>query len=260
MARPKRIRIAKNDVSDYKRLAKNTKAKISRAFKNYGVDLSSEINIPKLEDFKTRKEFNRWKEEVRQFTNRANTEYQFRKNEHGVVASVKEINKAVRDTKQAQRIAKKLQKETAKKPYIVDGKSVGTFGQKLQQMGKPNIDGVHVPKDFNFDNIKSREQFEVKKESMEKRADPQYMDKRQVALKENYKKALHEHYNSDADELIAEIDKLDPSDFFELFIMHEGLQVSFEYTEEQTQANIEKKMSIIESFKQGKINMDLKGF
>lgn len=241
-------------------MASNTKAKINRTIKNYDVDLSSEIRLPKLEDFKTRKEFNRWKEEVRQFTNRSNTKYQFQKNEFGVVASKREINEAKRATKQAQRIAKNLQKETAKKPLIVNGKKEGTLGQRMQQMGKPNVDGIYIPKDFEFDKIRTREQFELKSESMNKRAQPDYIDKRQVAMKENYLKMIAENYNSDGDNLIEEIKKISPSDFFELFLMHEELQFDFEYTEEQTEMNLQKKMSIIEGFKQGKINMDLKGF
>lgn len=213
-----------------------------------------------MEDFKTRKEFNRWKEEVRNFTNRANTKYQFQKNEFGVVASKREINEAKRATKQAQNLAKRLQKETAKKPLIVNGKKEGTLGQRMQQMGKPNVDGIFVPKDFDFDKIRTREQFELKSDSMNKRAQPDYLDKRQVAMKENYIKMISENYNSDGDKLIEEIQKINPSDFFELFLMHEELQFDFEYTEEQTEANLQKKLSIIESYQQGKINMDLKGF
>lgn len=260
MARPKRIRITKNDVSEYKRLAKNTQAKISRTYKKYGVDLSSEISTPKLEDFKTRKEYNKWKEEVRQFTNRANTKYQFVKNEYGVVASKQEINKVKRETKQAQNVAKRLQKETAKKPFISGGKKQGTLGQRMMQMGKPSVDGIFIPKDFEFDKIRSREQFELKSESMNKRAQPDYLDKRQITMKENYLKLIDEKYNSDGETLKEEIEKINPADFFELFLMHDELQFEYEYTEEQTEANLQKKLSIIESFKEGKVNMDLKGF
>src|SRR5690625_7488212 len=76
MAKLPPIRIRKRDEEEYRRLQRNTKAKINRVKKNYGVDLEGEIPLPDLSEFQTRKEFNEWKELQSSFTNRANTEYQ----------------------------------------------------------------------------------------------------------------------------------------------------------------------------------------
>lgn len=260
MARPKRIRITKNDVGEYKRLVKNTKAKISRTLKNYGIDLSSEINIPSLEDFKTRKQFNKFKEEVRSFTNRNNTAYQFVKNKYGVVISKKELNKIKRDSKLAQTQAKKVQNKAAKLPFIADGEVVSTVGQRSQLMGKPNTGGITIPKDFNFDTIQSNYQLDKKKKNLEDRSKPDFFNKRAELLKENYIKAIRENYNSLGDELIEEIKDVDANDFFELFIQHDDLQFEYVYTEEQNEESLEEKMNVIERYKRGEISMDLKGF
>ena len=160
------IRITKNDAEEYRRLVRNSKAKIRRTSKNYGVDLSDEVELPSLDQFKTRKEFNEWKESVSNFTNRANTEYQFKKNEYGVVASKKEINQIERDTKRAQKIAEELQKKASEKPFISGGKEQGTVGQRMMQMGKPNTAGIYRPPDFNFDKIRSKKQLEEKKNTI----------------------------------------------------------------------------------------------
>lgn len=260
MVRNKSIRITSNDIKEFKRLAKNTKTKINRTFKNYGIDLSGEIEIPKsVNEFKTRAEFNAWKEKSRQLTNRNNTEYQFRKNKYGVVASVKEINEAKRRTKRAQRVAKDLIKKSAKKDFLVNGKKVSTVGQRMQQMGK-NAGEIHIPPNFNFDTIVNRKHFNEKMENLEERSKPNFLDIRSERLKQNYIKLLGGAYNSDADELIQRIEAIPSTDFFELFLMHEELQFDFEYTEEQTEANLNKKISIIERYEHGKIKMDLKGF
>lgn len=241
-------------------MVRNSKAKIRRTSKNYGVDLSDEVELPTLDQFKTRKEFNEWKESVYNFTNRANTEYQFKKNEYGVVASKKEINQIERDTKKAQKIAEELQKKASEKPFISGGKEQGTVGQRMMQMGRPNTGGIYRPPDFDFDKIRTKKQLQEKKKNMEERSDPDFVDKRAERLKENYIKLLGEKYNSDADDLIDSIRSIPGGDFYELFLMYEELQFEFEYTEEQTKANLERKMGIIQSYHDGKINMDLKGF
>ena len=111
MARPPRIRITQNDRAEFARLARNAKAKVRRTFKNYGIDLTGEVDIPTLDDFKTRKQFNEWREKVESFTNRNNLNYQFVKNDFGVSASKKELNDIARDVKKAQRLADQKIKE-----------------------------------------------------------------------------------------------------------------------------------------------------
>lgn len=241
-------------------MVRNTKAKIRRTHKNYGVDLSDEIDIPSIENFKTRKEYNEWKEKVDSFTNRNNLNYQFKKNDYGVVASKKELNQIERATKQAQRVADELREKANKKPFISGGKEQGTVGQRMLQMGRPNTAGIYRPPDFDFDKIRSKKQLEEKKKNMEERSNPNFIDERAERLKQNYYETLEKFFNSDADDLIDRIKEIPADDFFELFLQFDEFQFDFLYTEEQSQNTLNKLMSVIEQYNDGKINMDLKGF
>src|SRR5690625_5284905 len=88
-----------------------------------GVDLEGEIPLPDLSEFQTRKEFNEWKELQSSFTNRANTEYQFVKNEYGVVASKREIYQVEQATKRAQRVAdRKIQEQLIDQRFMMVNK------------------------------------------------------------------------------------------------------------------------------------------
>lgn len=241
-------------------MVKNSKAKIGRTSKKYGIDLSEEINLSSIDSFKTRKEFNEWKESVKSFTNRANTNFQFQKNEHGLVASKKKINEIARATKQAQKVADKLTKKAKEKPFISGGKQQGTVGQRMQQMNKPNTAGIYRPPDFDFDKIRSEKQLNEKQANMEERSNPNFVNKRVEQLKENYYKTLEEHFNSDADSLVERLKNIPAEDFFELFLMYDEFQFDFLYTEEQSQNTLNKLESVVEQYDSGKVNMDLKGF
>lgn len=260
MARPRKIRITRNDVEEYNRLAKNTKAKISRTLKNYGVDISNDISIPKLNDFKDRKEFNAWKDEVRKFTNRANTNYQFKKNEFGVVASVKELNEIKKANKRARKVAKEISKKMEDKPFISGGKQYGTVKDRQQMMGKPNTGGIYVPPIFKFENVRSRRELEDKRKNLTERSEPKFFDKRAEDLKKNYINMIEETFNSDGEELKRKIEEIPSDEFFEMFLMFDELQFEYFYTEEQTSGKIEQLNTIFDKYLSGKVNMDLKGF
>lgn len=202
----------------YNKLARSAKAKINRVKGKYGIDLTGEITVPKLESFKSRSEFNAFKDQVKSFTNRNNTKYQFVENKYGVVASKREINKIKRDTKQAQRVAKKLAKEAVNKPFVAGGKVRGTVGQRMLQMGKPETAGITIPRDFDFFKIRTRKQLMEKAKNMRERSDVEFFDKRMELMKDNYIKSLESTYNSDAHELAKVIEQMSPKDFYEMYI------------------------------------------
>lgn len=245
-------------------MVRNAKAKVRRTAKNYGVDLSNEIQLPSIEDFQTRQQFNEWKNKVHSFTSVSNTRYQFKKNEFGVVASKKEIFEIERNTKQAQLIATKLAKEAAKKPFISGGKEQGTVGQRMLQMGKPNTAGISIPKDFDFDKIRTRAQLEKKKKNMEERANEEFFDKRMTKYKENLMRLIADTFNSDANELLAKLKEIPPDDFYEMALIFEEMTFDYIYTSEsdgsETNSFISKLMDYVDRYYSGKINMDLKGF
>lgn len=264
MARPKPIRITKNDRREYAKLAKNTKAKIKRTSKTYGIDLSGEIPVPKLESFQTREEYNEWKEKARSFTNRNNLTYQFKKNQYGVVANKKLLGQLERENKRNQRVAEQIAKEAAPKPFISGGKVQGTVGQQMLQMGRPNVGGVKRPPDFNFNDIRSYQRLKTVQENINRRSDPAYYDKRKETMKENFIFTLGLSFNSNADELVRELQKIPAEDFYEMYLMFDEFDFSY-YDSEQIgvvhdEDNINQMLTYIKRYKRGDIPMPLKGF
>lgn len=266
MARGKSIRITQNDRQEYARLVRNSKAKINRIRKKFNLDLSNEIELPSIESFSSRKQFNEWKQEISSFTNRNNRNYQFVKNPYDVVASKKEIAEIERATKQAQRIAKKLQEEAKNKPFISGGKEQGTVGQQMLQMGKPNTAGITIPPDFDFNRIRNKEQLKSKKENMEKRSNPEYFDRRMETMKNNFMELLHSAFNSDADYLVEKLKDIPASDFYEMYLMFDEFSFNEYYQMEGIEDDsaslndLRKMESYVEMYENGRINFDLKNF
>lgn len=247
-------------------MVKNSKSKINRTRKKYGVNLDDVIELPSIEEFQTRKQFNEWKERASSFTNRNNLHYQFVKNVYDVVASKKEINDIERATKKAQKIAIKLSEDAKNKPFISGGKEQGTVGQQMLQMGKPNTAGIVIPPDFNFNKIRHQDQLKAKKENMEKRSNPDYFDKRMEKMKLNFMELLHNAFNSDADDLVDKLKDIPASDFYEMYLMFDEFSFNEYYQMEGIEGDdaslndLRKMESYIEMYEQGRINMDLKDF
>ena len=264
MARPPQIRITKNDRAEYARLARNTKAKIRRTEKNYGIDLSGEIEIPNIESFQTREQFNEWKQKQASFTNRHNLHYQFRKNEYGVVASKKRISDIERNTKRAQRIAEEFNEKLKDKPFFVAGKQHGTVEQRMLMMGKPNQIGLSRPPDFDFSKIKTERQLRMKEESMQEKNDLRFVSERLQRMKTNFIKKVEESFNSDADELVELLKGIPADDFYELYLMSDSFEFDLFYTNEleghSHNHQIMEMMEVVNQYYSSEINMDLKGF
>lgn len=246
-------------------MARNAKDKIRRTAQKYGVNLANEISVPKLKDIKTREQFKEVEEQLKSFTNRYNTKYQFVKNEHGVVASKRELNEIKENTKKAQRIAKKMLKEAEEKPFIVKGKQEGTVGQQMKQMAEPeNLTGISVPKDFDFNKVMDRKRLDQKAEQMRERATPEHFDKKMEQLQANYILMLERSFNSDANELADRIKSMPADDFFEMFLMFREFEFNEYYTKEHMGEShdelLEQLNSYIDRYEDGDIDMDLKGF
>lgn len=259
MAKDPNIRIRKKDISDYRRLKKNTQAKIRRARQNYGIDLSNQVSTPSLDSFTTRKEFNKWKRQQQSFTNPSNLDYQFKKNKQGVVASKKEIQEAERRTRRAQEIADNVKKQTEGKPFISGGKQKSTYGKQQQMLGKPNYGGIVKPSDFNFEKFETRRGFELASQSMANRSSVPELEQRMHTMKENYIKKLEEDFNSDSKEVVDRVKKMPAKDYYEMTLMYDEMQFDTPYTEDSPEflGRINK---YLDQYDRGKVDLDLEIF
>jgi hypothetical protein len=209
--------VGEKTLSEYQRQVKNTKAKIRRVKKNYGIDLTDEIEIPSLESISSRKAFNEWKQKVESFRNKANTHYQFEKNQYDVAVSKKRIHDIEHNTKVAQQNADEMIKKKMDKPFISGGKVQGTQGQRLLQMGKPNVMGITRPKDFDFQSIRNMKRFEEVEKNARKRANGEFYNERMDKMRESYIEQLEKAFNTDADSLVKKLREMPLDDFYELY-------------------------------------------
>jgi len=226
--------------------------------------LSNETELPDIESFGSRSEYNKWKEKQQSFTNRANTKYQFKKNVYDVVASKKRLREIEKATKEAQRLAIHMTENATNKPFISGGKEQGTVGQRMLQMGKPNLAGITIPKDFDFNKVRNQQRLNQIEENMGKRSDPKHFDKRMETMKQNFMDILGFSYNSDADELIEKIRGIPTDDFYEMYLMFDEFDFDL-YSSENISAvtdenNIDKMLSYITRYYRGDIDGKLKGF
>ena len=269
--KPLPIRITKNDRAEYTKLAKSAKAKIGRTLKRYGetvvftgedgstetVKVRDLIDIPKLENFKSRKEFNKWKEQARSFTNRNNMRYQFKKNKFDVVATKATINKIERETKRAQNIAKDIINEAQERPFVSGGKAQGTVGQRMLQMGKPNAGGIYMPDDFDFNKYKNPKSVEKRAKNIEKRSDPSYYNTRTEKMKDTYLEQLQQVFNSDADDLVRKLKNMPSDDFYQMYLMFDEFDFDWFYDPEEGEKRLNTMMPYVERYERGDFDTDL---
>lgn len=254
-------------------MAKNAKAKVNRTLKNHKIDLSSEINIPNIDDFTTRAEFNAFKRQVNSFLDRGNWKYSFIKNKNGVSISRKEKNELERKTKIAQQKAKKRLKEAEKLPFIAGGKQYGTVGDRITQMANTNELGIYVLKDFNFDAIQNQSQLRMKRNQIEKKVNPDEINKTMTTMQRNFITVLEHSFNSDAEELIEKLKHIPADDFLEMYYMFEEFDFALyrspkdddslyhpEVIGQDHLADVSQMLAYVDAYESGSLNFDMKGF
>ena len=244
----------------------SAKAKLRRVNKNYGIDLSNEINLMKLDEFKTRKEFNEWVENMQRFTNRSNQNYQFVKNEYGLVLTKKELNELVRLSKQNQRLAKEKIKEALNLDVLKNKeKQMQELRERTLILGEGNVTGISVPPLFNFNQFRTYAALEKAKGNVRKRSNPQFYDKRNEILKDNFIRSLEGSFNSDADKLVSMLRVMSGQDFYELY-MSDRLNFDFSLYDSEGQLfdanrdHLEAMENTVEDFYRGNFDSDFKDF
>lgn len=248
--------VGKKTKALYEKELRNTKSKINRVRKKYGVDLTNEIELPSLESFSSRKEMNAWVRKVQSFRNRGNLDYQFVQNEYGVTASKKEIFEIKENTRKAQRLADEKIASMQNLPFISGGKQQHTVG-----MQRPNKSGITRPKDFNFDTVRNRQRLKDIQESTRSKSTKDYYDKRNKVMMDNFIDILKLSFHSGADKLIEELEKINPDDFYEIYLMFDEFDFSLFDSEGQMvtadEGTIAQMLSYVKAFNNGEIDLSL---
>jgi hypothetical protein len=239
-------------------LAKNTKTKIRSTLKKYGVDLSSEVELPSIESFETRDQFNEWKNKQSSFTNKANTRYQFKMNVNGVVATKFELNQAEKNHKIDVRNAEKERKKVERLAKQGNVTAITTL-----MMKQPSNVRIPKPTPFNFNNFHTRKGLEDRFQKLEERANGVYYDKRLQQMKNNWLDSVAGSFNSDADDIIDRIKWMPADDFYELYEMFKSV-MSFEMYDSKGQMvdanenHLNRIRHYLDEYERGDLEFDLK--
>lgn len=259
-----KIRISKADKEEYRRLVKNTKAKIRRTVSKYGLDLSSEIDIPDLEDFTSREQFNKFKSEQKSFTNIGNLKYQFKKNKYDVVADKSTLLGIELGTSRLQRKARETIKRVEDKPFISGGKAQGTVGQRLAQVKRPSKHGVNVRADFDFDKVPDKQYLEKLDVDIKEKLDPDYDTGRKLLMKHNFMYVVEQSFNSKADELYKLLDDLPADIFYDFYFQFDEFDFDLYDSDGQNvdadQGTLDQMIAYLEDYYEGNHYSDLLSF
>lgn len=262
-----RIRISKNDKAIYEKLRRSAKSKLTRIKENYGIDLSNEINLPKLNEIETRKDFNNWVDKIESFTNRNNLNYQYIKNDYGLVISKKEHNELVRANARNIRKAKEQREKVRKMDYFKQEENRQKLEERFFVLGERDVTGISIPAKFNFKEIRTPRALKRVIENTKERQNPHYYNKKNEILKDNFIRSVEGTFNSDANDLVEKMRAINADDFYELYMMFNDDVMNFilydsegnEYVDNDS-GKLEALSSVIDRFYKGEFNSDLKDF
>lgn len=248
------------DVNEFNRLQKNAKAMIRSRKKKYNVDISGEIDLrTSVTEFKTRKEFNAWKESMNKLRYRA--DLQIKKTKDGTVATQKQINQSVLEAKinirkltpvegkkglyknkyGATFTAKQVETmtlqtnvardlEIKRKEYIESIPRYDRKGRLITPTKKDKTEGsVIVREKFDPSTIQSNVTVKMREENLKHVSDPQRYEKRSSQLKENNIKALREMLGDDVDDIVKYFEGMSNSEFNNFFFMYSKSSMGFDY-------------------------------
>lgn len=244
------------DVNEFNRLQNNAKAMIRSRKKKYKVDISGEIDLrTSITEFKTRKEFNAWKEAMGKLRYRA--DLQIRKI-GDTIASQKQINQATREVnvmkRKLQRVdgqyqnkykvsytpkelfTQALQTEVARDMEINRQKyleSIPRFdkrGRQIKDTRKDKTGGtVIVREKFDPTTVQSNYEKKMDSENLKNVSDPERYTHREGQLKRNFIQALREGLNEDAQDIINYVEKMSDKEFNNFYIMYMDSSLNFDY-------------------------------
>lgn len=256
------MRISKRDRQEYDRLTKALMSKAKRVKKQHNINLLSEnpdLKMKPLENM-TRNEFNTYKEQARIMTKRGIQRFSYVKiNDYVSVSRSEErrlrYNKEIAD-KQAQRRYDELKD----KDYYEEGQQPTKVGEYVETMKNPDIPGINAPHVLDDDKIASREYIQNKISQLDNFSDVSTRNERNDTMKQNYINALKETFNSDSDQLVEQVEKMNTDDFIELYSRSADMSFSFFYSEDDDllQENLNNIQSYVNSYYQGDVDMDIK--
>jgi hypothetical protein len=237
-----------NDKDLLRKINRNVSSKKSRLRNKFDLEIP-EVETKPLKEFNTRKEFNQYVRKMQSFTNRYNTNYQFKQNQHGVTMSQKDINEIERKLKaenqekarQFNRIKNKLKPE--KGEYIP--KNINDFNH-------PNVPerlAGFRPHTFNFDLISTKKTADNYKNLILGR-EIETANKKAELMRTSMIKALIEVAGKHMSQnVINKLNGLSPKQIALLYYNEEDFRVKFVYSPEDDEDILARLEEIIDGQK-----------
>lgn len=221
------MRITKKMKDEYKKIKEATRRKVRNTVKNQGAiihdiqngevvtfDIRSKLNLPSIESFKSKKDFDEWMYEQRKFTSGRSPHAKFFKNDKGVVFT--DYAKLV--LQNAENKAEKVRVRELKKLEAAG------LSQKLEQheimMARPSFSEMRKIKvDFNM--LWNKGDIERKLIGLIVKGSPEDYREKRERMQENFIDLIHRSFNSDGHDLAEMIGKLSPDEFYALYLTND---------------------------------------
>jgi len=253
--------ISEKDLNEFNRLQKNAKNMIRSRKKKYNVDISGDIDLrTSITSFKTRKEYNAWKESMNKLRYRA--DLQIRK-VGDTVASVKQINQA---NKEVNVMKRKLEKvgdeyqnkykvkftekqlkemtlqtnvardmEIRRQEYLESIPRFDKKGRQIKDVRKDKTGGTVIVRDkFDPTVLDNNQRVKIREYNLRHVSDPQRYKQREGQLKQNAMEKMLQSFGDDANDVLAYFNKMSDAEFNNFYFMFMDSSMNFnEYDSDQ---------------------------
>jgi hypothetical protein len=225
LSREPNIRIRNKDRSELAKLNKSFNAKAKRLQKEFGKTF--DIEVKKIGDFQTRKEFNAYKNQMKDFTQYSSHRYV--KNSEGVVLPYEAVKEAKDKVKEINKTKEKAWKKVQGKSFTDRGKETGLTvkGQKVL-MGDTRYSGFNGLK-FNIDRFRSEKEFKDYVAKLGTTYEGDFMQKKNEQYRDNFIDALNNVFGSSGDGIKKAVMDMDLQEFIEMSLKENFGNLNFIY-------------------------------
>ena len=220
---------------ELKQLNKKIYNKRHRLAKNYGVQL--DVENRKMEDFRNKREFDKWKKEVLNMSDRnANIPV---KNAKGTEMELDYVKKTKKLIDQANRQKRQRLEHYMKQPFKDRGQDTGFTLDQVEYGFQSEKFGSLQPTEWNPDRFNTeKELIDFYNQKSEVYGDG-FLKKRDQQYQNNYVKSLLEVFGEDGKELAEHIQNMTSDDFIDLYYTENLMNIEFVYSRRDAQIKLD---------------------
>ncbi|MCU7526204.1 MAG: hypothetical protein HF308_17145 [Ignavibacteria bacterium] len=241
MSRRPKIRVTSRDKALLRNINKKVSAKKSRIKNKYGMFV--DVQTKSIKDFKTRAEFNAYRDQMNSFLNPHNQSYQYHKTKGGAVVTKKEYNETQRALKRINRIKEQETKRLRNKPFMQGKKPTQyTVGEQEKLMGDVRYKD-NKPLKNKAEQFKDRESFIEWANKLEKNYKGDWITKRNEDYRDNYIKGLQNVFTAHPERvemLKQHIERLTLPQFMEFYYSNTIGNIGYIYLPTDQSAKLER--------------------